>query len=86
MWKNTSCVNVFKAYLPVKRGLAAKEQSSDGTGYSWIDTPKEVAAQQVSAINMELPAFRFPYNTPTSKEAYLYREIFEELFSLPERR
>ena len=60
-----------------------KEQFSDGVGYSWIDTLKEVAAQQVSDQQLETARFRFPYNTPTSKEAYLYREIFEELFPLP---
>ena len=27
-------------------------------------------------------AFRFPYNTPTTKEGYVYREIFEEHFPL----
>ncbi|XPE55284.1 hypothetical protein ACNKHW_04085 [Shigella flexneri] len=45
------------------------------------DALKEVAAaQQVSNQQLETARFRFPYNTPTSKEAYLYREIFEELF------
>ncbi|MBA1841845.1 asparagine synthase B, partial [Escherichia coli] len=48
-----------------------------------IDTLKEVAAQQVSDQQLETARFRFPFNTPTSKEAYLYREIFEELFPLP---
>ena len=42
-----------------------------------------MAAQQVSDQQLETARFRFPYNTPTSKEAYLYREIFEELFPLP---
>ena len=44
---------------------------------------KEVAAQQISDQQLETARFRFPYNTPTSKEGYLYREIFEELFPLP---
>ncbi|MGC6746660.1 hypothetical protein ACP0HM_32695 [Escherichia coli] len=35
---------------------------------------KEVAAQRVSDQQLETARFRFPYNTPTSKEAYLYRE------------
>ncbi len=54
--ENTSCVNVFEAYLAYKRGAAAKEQFSDGVGYSWIDTLKEVAAQQVSDQQLKLPA------------------------------
>ena len=82
-WKNTSCVNVLEAVSACKRGLAAERGSPDGVGYSWIDTLKEVAAQQVSDQQLETARFRFPYNTPTSKEAYSYREIFEELFPLP---
>ncbi len=39
-----------------KRGLAAEEQFSDGVGYSWIDTLKEVAAQQVLITSWKLPA------------------------------
>ena len=73
----------FEAYLPASVAWRQKEQFSDGVGYSWIDTLKEVAAQQVSDQQLETARFRFPYNTPTSKEAYLYREIFEELFPLP---
>ncbi len=60
-----------------------KEQFSDGVGYSWIDTLKEVAAQQVTDQQLATASYRFPYNTPASKEAYLYREIFEELFPVP---
>ena len=73
----------FEAYLAASVAWRQKEQFSDGVGYSWIDTLKEVAAQQVSDQQLETARFRFPYNTPTSKEAYLYREIFEELFPLP---
>lgn len=73
----------FESYLPASVAWRQKEQFSDGVGYSWIDTLKEVAAQQVSDQQLETARFRFPYNTPTSKEAYLYREIFEELFPLP---
>ncbi len=67
----------FEAYLPASVAWRQKEQFSDGVGYSWIDTLKEVAAQQVSDQQLETARFRFPYNTPTSKEAYLYREILK---------
>ena len=73
----------FESYLPASVAWRQKEQFSDGVGYSWIDTLKEVAAQQISDQQLETARFRFPYNTPTSKEGYLYREIFEELFPLP---
>ncbi|KGD75362.1 asparagine synthetase B [Tatumella morbirosei] len=70
----------FSSYLPHNVAWRQKEQFSDGVGYSWIDTLKEVAAKQVTDQQLEMAHFRFPYNTPTSKEAFLYREIFEELF------
>lgn len=73
----------FSSYLPESVAWRQKEQFSDGVGYSWIDTLKEVAAQQVSDQQLATAHFRFPYNTPGSKEGYLYREIFEELFPLP---
>ncbi|QHM70269.1 asparagine synthase B [Mixta intestinalis] len=73
----------FSSYLPESVVWRQKEQFSDGVGYSWIDTLKEVAQQQVSDQQLQTAHYRFPYNTPTSKEGYLYREIFEELFPLP---
>ncbi|MBS0968391.1 asparagine synthase B [Chimaeribacter arupi] len=73
----------FESYLPESVAWRQKEQFSDGVGYSWIDTLKEVAAQQVTDQQLETARFRFPYNTPVSKEAYLYRTVFEELFPVP---
>ncbi|QUG76675.1 asparagine synthase B [Erwinia sp. E602] len=73
----------FESYLPASVAWRQKEQFSDGVGYSWIDTLKEVAAAQVSDQQLHTAHFRFAYNTPTSKEGYLYREIFEELFPVP---
>ncbi|AUX72086.1 asparagine synthase B [Erwinia pyrifoliae] len=73
----------FASYLPESVAWRQKEQFSDGVGYSWIDTLKEMAAAQVSDQQLETAHFRFPFNTPTSKEAYLYRAIFAELFPLP---
>ncbi|SDD40119.1 asparagine synthase B [Aquimonas voraii] len=67
----------FAGYLPDKILWRQKEQFSDGVGYSWIDSLKAHAAAQVSDAQMESAKFRFPYNTPVSKEAYFYREIFE---------
>ncbi len=36
----------FESYLPASVAWRQKEQFSDGVGYSWIDTLKEVAAKQ----------------------------------------
>jgi asparagine synthase (glutamine-hydrolysing) len=72
----------FQHYLPDSIAWRQKEQFSDGVGYSWIDTLKATAEAKVTDQQMEAAKFRFPYNTPTSKEGYVYREIFEELFPL----
>ncbi|ASA56655.1 asparagine synthase B [Vibrio gazogenes] len=72
----------FEHYLPDSIAWRQKEQFSDGVGYGWIDTLKSVAEEKVTDQQMETAQFRFPYNTPTTKEGYVYREIFEELFPL----
>ncbi|MDG1761205.1 MAG: asparagine synthase B [Flavobacteriaceae bacterium] len=70
----------FESYLPESVAWRQKEQFSDGVGYSWIDTLKEVVEEAVSDKQMEQASFRFPVQTPMSKEEYYYRSIFEEHF------
>ncbi|PAR46762.1 asparagine synthase B [Vibrio metoecus] len=72
----------FEDYLPASIAWRQKEQFSDGVGYGWIDTLKATAEAKISDQQIETAKFRFPYNTPTTKEGYVYREIFEELFPL----
>lgn len=66
----------FAGYLPDSVLWRQKEQFSDGVGYSWIDSLKAHAELQVSDQQMQSAKFRFPYNTPQTKEAYFYRELF----------
>jgi asparagine synthase (glutamine-hydrolysing) len=70
----------FEAYLPAEVAWRQKEQFSDGVGYRWIDSLKAAADERVSDAHMERARYRFPYNTPATKEAYMYREIFEGHF------
>lgn len=70
----------FADMLPESVAWRQKEQFSDGVGYSWIDTLKEVTAAAVSDDEMSHAAERFPINTPMNKEEYYYRSIFEEYF------
>ncbi|WP_394226221.1 asparagine synthase B [Pseudoalteromonas spongiae] len=70
----------FDGYLPDEVLWRQKEQFSDGVGYSWIDTLKEHVESIVSDQMMEAAAFKYPINTPQTKEAYYYRSIFEEHF------
>jgi asparagine synthase (glutamine-hydrolysing) len=57
-----------------------KEQFSDGVGYAWIDALKEHAENEITDQQMSNAKFLYPHNTPTNKEAFLYRKWYEELF------
>ena len=70
----------FADMLPHEIVWRQKEQFSDGVGYSWIDTLKQVASDAVTDEQMANAAERFPINTPMNKEEYYYRSIFEEYF------
>lgn len=72
----------FEHYLPESVAWRQKEQFSDGVGYGWIDSLKEQAEEKVTDQQLANAKFKFPYNTPTTKEGYVYREIFSELFPL----
>lgn len=72
----------FECYLPENVAWRQKEQFSDGVGYSWIDTLKEISEKKINDNQIKNACFRFPYNTPMTKESYMYREIFDELFPL----
>lgn len=67
-------------YLPDDILWRQKEQFSDGVGYGWVDSLKEIAEREVSDQMFANAANRYPYNTPTTKEGFRYRMIFEELF------
>lgn len=70
----------FEGYIPDSVTWRQKEQFSDGVGYSWIDTLKDIANNEVTDMMMEKTAFKFPINPPLNKEEYYYRTIFEEHF------
>ncbi|UPT69765.1 MAG: asparagine synthase B [Flavobacterium sp. JAD_PAG50586_2] len=70
----------FEDMLPHSVAWRQKEQFSDGVGYSWIDTLKEVVAEAVSDEQLANAQYKFPIQTPTSKEEYYYRSIFTEHF------
>ena len=68
----------FEQYLPESVAWRQKEQFSDGVGYDWIDTLKEVVEDNVSDEQMKNAHHRFPIQTPQNKEEFYYRSIFEE--------
>ena len=70
----------FENYLPESVAWRQKEQFSDGVGYDWIDSLKELVDKEVSEEMFNNAKFTFPFQTPMSKEEYFYRSIFESHF------
>ena len=70
----------FADMLPAEVAWRQKEQFSDGVGYSWIDTLKQITSEAVTDEQMAHAAERFPINPPKNKEEYYYRSIFAEHF------
>jgi asparagine synthase (glutamine-hydrolysing) len=74
--------DAFLGALPDEILWRQKEQFSDGVGYSWIDSLRVHAEARVGDHELAEAGERFPIGTPTTKESYLYRAIFDELFPL----
>jgi asparagine synthase (glutamine-hydrolysing) len=70
----------FRGLLPDEILWRQKEQFSDGVGYSWIDSLREMAAREVSDADLERAAERFPIHPPTTHEGYYYRRLFARHF------
>lgn len=73
----------FRDYLPEEILWRQKEQFSDGVGYGWIDCLKRQAEEKVTDQMMADASQRFPQQTPTSKEGYWYRTVFDSIFKNP---
>ncbi|MCD6496217.1 MAG: asparagine synthase B [Candidatus Aenigmarchaeota archaeon] len=74
----------FRGYIPDEILYRQKEQFSDGVGYGWIDYLKHYAGSKVTDAMMASAKERFPVRTPLSKEEYLYRSIFDSIFTSPD--
>lgn len=72
----------FQDVLPASVAWRQKEQFSDGVGYGWIDALRAHAEAEVRDADFGRATDRFPHNPPATKEAYVYRAIFAELFPL----
>jgi len=70
----------FEDLLPKEVAWRQKEQFSDGVGYSWIDTLKEMVENEISDEIFTNASKKFPVNPPMNKEEYYYRNIFESHF------
>jgi asparagine synthase (glutamine-hydrolysing) len=72
--------DAFRGYIPDPILWRQKEQFSDGVGYNWINGLRAFAEREVSDGMLRGAAERFPVKTPETKEAYLYRQLFETHF------
>jgi len=70
----------FEDMLPESVAWRQKEQFSDGVGYSWIDTLKDMVEKEVSDEQLTNAHYKFPIQPPTTKEEFYYRSIFSEHF------
>ncbi len=70
----------FEGYLPDEILWRQKEQFSDGVGYSWIDSLRDLAEREIGDDAFSEAERRFPVNPPATKEAFMYRSIFETHF------
>ena len=70
----------MKPYLPADILWRQKEQFSDGVGYSWIDGLKSHAESMVEEDQWSDRHSLYPYNTPSTREAFFYRTVFEDYY------
>ncbi|KAI8889088.1 asparagine synthase [Backusella circina FSU 941] len=69
-----------KPYLPDSVLWRQKEQFSDGVGYSWIDSLKQVSENKVSDDDFAQAGAKWTKDVPTTKEAYMYRVMFDQWY------
>lgn len=72
--------NGKEVYLPFEILWRQKEQFSDGVGYGWIDYLKDMTSNLISDEEFNLASEKYSYNTPTTKEAFYYRKVFEKYY------
>ncbi|CAG8599482.1 13160_t:CDS:2, partial [Dentiscutata heterogama] len=67
-------------YLPDSILWRQKEQFSDGVGYGWIDSLRDISEKSVTDEQLTNASKRWSKDPPQTKEAYWYRDQFESLF------
>lgn len=70
----------FADRLPASIAWRQKEQFSDGVGYGWIDALRAHAQAEVSDAELAAAPHAWAHATPATKEAVLYRRLFESHF------
>ena len=74
--KVTGC----EQYLPDRILWRQKEAFSDAVGYNWRKSLVERADKLISDETMSNASRLYPHNTPRSKEAMLYRQVYDRWY------
>jgi asparagine synthase (glutamine-hydrolysing) len=75
------CINEDgKKYIPDEILKRVKEAYSDGVGSEWVKALIKHAEEQISDEEFDQRHEKYPYNTPMTKEALLYRKIFDRYY------
>ena len=72
--------DAFREHLPGYIVDRTKAQFSDAVGSDWIDALQAYATCKVSDSDLNNASEIWPFQTPDTKEALLYRRIFSEIF------
>lgn len=72
--------DAFKDDLPQPVLSRRRVDNQFGVSSEWVEALEKYAEEKVTDLMMQNAPVLFPYNTPASKEAYLYRSIFSEHF------
>jgi asparagine synthase (glutamine-hydrolysing) len=68
------------AYLPDEILWREKAAFSDAVGHGMVDYLQEIAEAKYTDDDFNQKIKAYPQNTPPSKEALMYREMFNEMF------
>lgn len=69
-----------KSYLPKEVLYRQKEALSDGIGHNWVNYIKEAVEDFITDEELENANEKYKFNTPKTKEAYWYREIYDAIY------
>lgn len=69
-----------RPWLPEEILWRQKEQFSDGVGYAWVDTLREMSEALVTDASWERRRERFGSDAPHTREGYHLRNLFEQMF------
>ena len=73
-------VSGCEQYLPDRILWRQKEAFSDAVGYNWRRSLVERADKLITDETMSIATRLYPHNTPKSKEAMLYRQVYDRWY------